>query len=124
VEHVVADLAQRYNRGKVVVDPYQAIQLCERLRRRGLTVVEHPFTTKTNETRATTIYRLFRDRGIAIPNDKALIAELERVELRETCTGTVRIDHAADAHDDQATAIGLAAVAPLERPASPVAGDG
>jgi len=109
VEALVADVARRYNGARVIADPWQAVGLCQRLRARGLRIEEQPFTTSSNARMAATLFRLFRDRAIALPNDRALLDELARVQLVETSTGTVRLNHAAGEHDDQAVAIGLAA---------------
>jgi hypothetical protein len=62
-----------------------------------------------------TLHRLFREHRLALPNDPGLIEELGTVRLRESQLGVYRLDHDSSGHDDQAVALGLAALALTER---------
>lgn len=114
VEAWILEAARQY-RAKVIVDPWQAAGLCQRLRGRGLSVVEHAFTAQSVGRLASSLHLCLRNRTIDLPDDADLRAELGRVRLRETSPGVVRLDHDSGEHDDQAVAIGLACETLLER---------
>jgi len=109
VEAAVSEAAKRYNDAPVVVDPWQAAQMAERLRNRGIRVVEFSFTAASVGRLAQRLYLLLRDRLLALPDDEDLIAELAGVEMRETSPGVFRMDHSASGHDDRAISLALAA---------------
>jgi hypothetical protein len=116
VEARIGDLWRAYQRPALWLDPWQTKGLAQRLRTRGVTVTEHAFTTQSVGRLALTLYRLIRDRALALPNDPELLDELAAVRLHETTPGTYRLDHAAGRHDDRAVAIALCAQALIERP--------
>jgi hypothetical protein len=62
-----------------------------------------------------TLHQLFREHRLALPDDAGLLDELATVRLRESTPGVYRLDHDASGHDDQAVALGLAALALTER---------
>lgn len=96
-------------RATVVVDPWQAAQLTERLRSRGLSVREFPFTAQSVGRIASTLFLLLRERNLRLPDDPELVDELANVRLRETSPGVMRMDYDAGRHDDRAIALGIAA---------------
>jgi phage terminase large subunit-like protein len=108
VEEFVAEAARAY-RARVVLDPWQAVGLAQRLRRRGVRVVEFSFTPASAGRLASTLHVLLRSRALALPADEALLDELASVRLRETAPGIVRLDHGSSQHDDRAVALALAA---------------
>ncbi len=99
----------RYGSAKVILDPYQAVMLAERLKLRGVAVEIFTFTTPSNARLATTLYKLVNSTSLQLPDDPALIDELSRVRLRETAPNVFRLDHDPGRHDDRAIAIALAA---------------
>jgi hypothetical protein len=108
VEEWLAEVGRRYNRARVVIDPYQGVGLAQRLRRGGLAVEEYVFSQQSVGRLAVTLHTSIRDHRIALPDDEALIDELANVRLRETSPGVLRMDHDADRHDDRAIALALA----------------
>jgi hypothetical protein len=62
-----------------------------------------------------TLHLLLREHRLALPDDPGLLEELATVRLRESTPGVYRLDHDASGHDDQAVALGLAALALTER---------
>ncbi len=110
VEETVFMLSRSYNRAHVKADPYQAILMAQGLRRRGVQIEQFTFSQSNVGRLALNLYRLFRGRRIALPNDELLLDELASVQLREVGPNTFRMDHAAGAHDDQAIAVGLCAI--------------
>lgn len=90
-------------------DPALGFQMMERLRRRGLRVVEFPFTAQSNSARTLTLLRLVREGRLALPDDEDLVDELVNLRVRETSPNVYRHDHSASGHDDMATAVSLVA---------------
>jgi len=114
VEEWLAKAARDY-RASVVVDPWQAAQLTERLRRRGVKMSEYAFSAQSVGRLASTLYQLLRERALRLPDDPALLDELANVRLRETSPGVLRMDHDSGRHDDRAIALALAAHRLVER---------
>ena len=117
VEAVIAEAVRDYRGARLVVDPWQAAHLCQRLRTRGVRVEEFSFSSASVGRLALTLYRLLRDSAIDLPDDPELIEELSRVRLIETAPGSYRIDHDRSEHDDRVISLALAALHLVERPA-------
>jgi phage terminase large subunit-like protein len=124
VEEWVATTAARYNHAGVILDPWQAAGLAQRLQARGTQVggrswgsweswerkvEEFVFSAQSVGRLASTLTLLIRNRALALPDDPGLIDELANLRLRETSPGVLRIDHDPDKHDDRAIALALAA---------------
>ncbi len=101
--------AKEYNRATVVYDPFQAVELTQRLSRRGIRTEPFTFTAQSVGRLALVLYQLLRAHSLALPDDAELLDELANVRLRETSPGTYRIDHDPGEHDDRAIALALAA---------------
>lgn len=106
VEAWLIEVHQRYE-AAFVVDPYQAAQLCQRLRARGFPVVEHAFTQQSVGRLARRMFQVIADHAVRLPDDEDLLDELANVRLRETSPGVWRMDHDAGRHDDRAIALAL-----------------
>ena len=100
VEQWVEFTARAY-RARVVVDPWQAIAMVQRLRSRGLQVEEFTFSQQSTGRLAVALHTTIRDHRLAIPDDEELIDELVNVRLRETSPNVYRLDHDPDRHDDR-----------------------
>lgn len=100
---------REFGQPSLVADPYQAAQLGQRLRARGVHVIEFPFTSTSVSKLALRLYQLIRDHALALPNDAELLEELMNVRLRETSPGVYRLDHESGRHDDRAIALALGA---------------
>jgi hypothetical protein len=109
VEEWLAQASRSFGAAPVVVDPWQAIGMAQRLRDRGITVTEFAFSQQSVGRLAATLHLLLRNRALALPDDPALIDELANVRLREVSPGVFRMDHDPDQHDDRAVALALAA---------------
>jgi hypothetical protein len=108
VEEWLAEVGRRYNRARLIVDPYQAMQMAQRLRHAGVTVEEYAFSAQSVGRLAIGLHTAIRDHRLALPDDEELIDELANVRLRETSPGVLRMDHDPDRHDDRAIALALA----------------
>ena len=109
VEATILEAWLAYGRPRLVVDPWNAAMLVQRLRRRGLKVVEHTFSQTSNSRRAVMLYRLLRDHLLDLPDDEALVDELATVRLDEKAPGVYRVDHEDGRHDDRVASLGLVA---------------
>jgi phage terminase large subunit-like protein len=110
VEEWLLEAVKQFGRStKLVVDPWQAVNLIQRLRERRVAVEEFTFSQSSVGRLALTLYRALRDHQLALPDDQDLIDELANVHLVETSPGSYRIDHDPDKHDDRAISLALAA---------------
>jgi phage terminase large subunit-like protein len=116
VEAAIVEAWSSYGRPPLVADPWQSAQLCQRLRARGVRVVEFTFSASSVSRLALRLHGLIREHALALPDDPELIDELASVRLRETSPGSYRLDHEHGAHDDRAIALALAADHLLARP--------
>lgn len=107
---------RRY-RARLVLDPWQAIDLAQRIRARGISVEEFAFSPSSVGRLASSLHLLLRDRALALPDDEELLDELANVRLRESSPGVFRIDHDPGKHDDRAISLALAAQRLLDSPA-------
>jgi len=120
VEEWIATTTRVYG-ARLVVDPWQAKGMIQRLRSRGVQVREFLFSQQSAGRLAMTLHTTIRDHRLAIPDDADLIDELVNVRLRETAPNVYRLDHDSDAHDDRAVCLGMAlveltAAPPMARP--------
>jgi phage terminase large subunit-like protein len=117
VEEAIAQAARSF-RAPLVIDPWQAVGMAQRLRERGIFVDEFVFSQQSVGRLALTLHNLIKNHALAIPDDQELIDELANVRLRETAPGVYRMDHDSDKHDDRAIALALAAQWLLQVPAA------
>lgn len=115
VEAYILQVVRDYQAGGICLDPYQAAQLAQRLRARGLRVDEFAFTAQSVGKLGAGLYTTLRDHALALPpadNEEPeageLHSELRNVRLRETSPGVYRLDHDHGRHDDRAIALALA----------------
>jgi phage terminase large subunit-like protein len=115
VEQFILDAAEYYNRAAIIIDPWQAIGIAQRLRHQKLNVTEFNFSQTSNGHLASTLLGLLRNRLLALPDDAALLDELTHLRIREPSPGIFRIDHDPNRHNDRAIALLLAAQHLLSR---------
>ena len=119
VETWLTQACHSYHPVTVILDPWQAIGLAQRLRHRRVRVEEYTFSAASVGRLATTVHLLLREHRLALPPNQQLLDELANVRLRETSPGVYRMDHDPDKHDDQAIALALAANHLITRPRRP-----
>lgn len=117
VETWLTQACTSYRPTTVVLDPWQAIGLAQRLRRKRIRVEEYTFSAPSVGRLATTIHLLLREQRLALPPNQDLLDELANVRLKESSPGVYRMDHDPDKHDDQAIALALAANHLITQPA-------
>lgn len=117
VEAVVQESVREYSLAapaSVIADPYQAAQLCQRLRDRGVFVETFSFSASSVGRLGALLYTLIRERLLSLPDDEPLLDELAHVRLRESAPGVFRLDHDSARHDDRAVCLAMAASKLLE----------
>jgi len=107
VEDEVAALAAKV-KAPVVVDPWQAVLLAQRLRARRLPVIEFAFTGDGRRKIFGTMLDLIRNGRLRSRPHEELRRELLGLEVQQTASGW-RVDHRAGRHDDHVVSIALAA---------------
>ena len=107
VEASVAATAERYG-GPVVTDPWQAVLLAQRLRARGLYVIEYAFGPDSRRKLFATLLDLVRTGRLRAKPHEELRRELLGLEVQESAAGW-RVDHRPGKHDDHVMATALAA---------------
>jgi hypothetical protein len=109
VEDGVHALATTFS-APVIVDPYQAILMAQRLQGRGVSVREYAFTTDNRRRLFTVLLDLIRRGRFRARPHEELRRELLSLDVQETATGW-RVDHRPGRHDDHVVAVALAAQA-------------
>lgn len=120
VEDVVAEAHRSYG-FRLSYDRWQALDLAQRLRGRGVYAHEYVFS-QANKTRlAQTLLSLLNGRNLRLYDVPGLKEELLGLRLVQASNGAWAFDHSPGAHDDMCVAISMASVSALERstPAAP-----
>jgi phage terminase large subunit-like protein len=107
VEEWLRLAVDEHNHARVVLDPWQAVHLAQRLRADGVTVETFAFTAQSVGRLAVTLFRALKDHNVVLPNDNNLVDEIVNARLRETSPGVFRIDHDTGAHDDRVISLAL-----------------
>jgi phage terminase large subunit-like protein len=116
VEEWLLQASRHFAGAEIVMDPWQAVGMAQRLRDRGVRVHEFGFSSASVGRLASTLYQLLSNRALMLPDDRDLLDELVNVRLRETSPGVLRMDHDSGRHDDRAIALSLAATHLLSKP--------
>jgi Terminase large subunit, ATPase domain len=100
----------------MTADPWQSLDLSQRLRARRVPVVEFNFTQPSKQRLAATLLSLLNGGNLALYQADGLRKELLALRLVQTSSGLWAFDHRPGGHDDQAVALSMMAVAALEGP--------
>jgi integrase len=109
----IAILAAAYGHAAVSTDQYAAQAISQGLRRRGVGVLEQPWTNELKLSAYTELRRLFAGRAIELPDQPGLVAELLMLEQTVLPSGRPRIAAPAGRHDDHAAALAALFVAAI-----------
>jgi hypothetical protein len=119
LEQLIEVRARQYHGATVIYDPAVMQQAAQRLKSRGVRMVEHIFAAASNNRRTLLLLQLAREHRLRLPNDRELIDEMLNVRLRELSPGVYRYDHDSSKHDDRVTALSLVALQLLEHAGGP-----
>jgi hypothetical protein len=108
VSRSLVDVATRYNRAAIVLDPYSGRQAAQEARAAGLVATEFAFNATSVGRLALSLHQAIRRHVIDLPADQELIDELASVRLIKNTVGVYRLDSATTrTHDDQAVVLAL-----------------
>lgn len=111
-----------YGHAVLVVDPWNAALLVQRVRAKGVSVREYSFSVANIGRLAQVLYRLLRDAALDLDgDDEELISELSRARLVEVQPNVFRLDHHSGEHDDRVISLALGAHVLTERGEIPAA---
>lgn len=119
VEQFVVDAYERF-RFRLRFDPWQGLDLAQRLRAHGIRAEEFNFSQGSKQRLASTLLSLMNTGRLRLYEAPGLREELLALRLAQARSGLWSFDHNAGGHDDRAVAIGLMAVGLLDRPPATV----
>jgi hypothetical protein len=115
IETAIVEAYERFH-FKLRLDPWQGLDLAQRLRKRGLRVEEFTFSTASKQKLAATLLSAVNNGKLKLYEADGLREELLALRLVQTAAGTWSFDHKArKGHDDRAVSLALMATALLER---------
>jgi len=114
VERFIVAAHNRY-RFTLRLDPWQGLDLAQRLRAKGIHAEEFTFTAASKQRLASTLLQSLNSGHLHLYEAEGLRDELLKLRLKQGTAGTFTFDHTSGGHDDRAVAIALMAVAALER---------
>ncbi len=115
VEEFIVSAWERF-RFTLRLDPWQGLDLAQRLRKRGIRAEEFTFSQGSKQRLAATLMSILNTGRLRLYEAPGLREELLALRLAQTRSGLWHFDHQTGGHDDRATALALVAVALLERP--------
>jgi hypothetical protein len=107
VEEGVRELAHTWG-APVVLDPWQAVLMAQRLRHAGIPVVEYTFTSETRRKLFGALMDLIRNNQLRCRPHPELRAELLGLDVQQGKSGNWRVDHKVGGHDDHVISLALA----------------
>lgn len=97
------------------LDPWQGLDLAQRLRGAGVKAEEYAFSQASKQRLASTLLQAINSGHLRLYEAEGLRSELLKLRLSQAASGAWSFDHDARGHDDRAVAVALMAVAALER---------
>lgn len=120
VEATIVEAHERFG-FMLRLDPWQGLDLAQRLRARGVPAEEFTFSAASKQRLAATLLSTINAGKLALYEAEGLREELLGLRLVQSASGSWSFDHRSGGHDDRAVALALLAVSLLERPVGAVA---
>lgn len=116
VQGWLVEMHRQYRPVRVDVETPQAFKLLSDLRAKGVPVREFAPSMQAMSRLALEVFDALRDATVDLPDDPALIAELQQIRLVASggAAERYRLDHASGKHNDQGVALGIALLALAE----------
>jgi phage terminase large subunit-like protein len=117
VESFIVEAHKRF-RFSLRLDPWQGLDLAQRLRSRGVRAEEYSFSSASKQKLAATLLSSINAGKLRLYDAEGLRDELLALRLVQSTAGAWSFDHGRgrSAHDDRAVSLALMATALLERP--------
>ncbi|NQT36341.1 MAG: hypothetical protein HQ581_02565 [Planctomycetes bacterium] len=121
VGNTIRKLRQQFGFPSIYYDPWQCEHLSQTLRQEGLNMIAVQPTAQNLTAMAGAVLEGFRDRKIELFSHPELIDDLQRLSIRETAAGGLRLvmPRGRTGHGDRATAMALVLPQALEAAAQP-----
>ena len=113
VERFIVEAHRRFG-FSLRLDPWQGLDLAQRLRAAGVHAEEFSFTSASKQRLASTLLSTINAGNLHLYEAEGLRDELLALRLVQSSSGSWSFDHRAGGHDDRATALSLMAVALLD----------
>lgn len=107
--------AHRAFRFDLQLDPWQGLDLAQRLRKQGIRATEFNFSQGSKQRLAATLLHSLNAGHLRLYEPGGLRDELVGLRLKQAASGAWSFDHSRRGHDDRAVALALMTVAALER---------
>lgn len=107
--------AYRRFRFRLRLDPWQGLDLAQRLRSHGITAEEFTFSPSSKQRLASTLLSTLNAGHLRLYEAEGLRDELLALRLVQSSSGAWGFDHVRSGHDDRAAALALMTVALIER---------
>lgn len=114
VEDFIAAAHQRFGI-RLLADPWQGLQMMQRLRSRGVHATEYAFSQASKQRLAQTLLHSLNAGNLRLYEAEGLCDELLGLRLRQSASGAWSFDHSRGGHDDRAVALALMLVGALEQ---------
>lgn len=98
------------------LDPWQGLDLAQRLRKQGIRATEFNFNQASKQRLAATLLHSLNAGHLKLYEADGLRRELLGLRLKQSSSGAWSFDHTRRGHDDRAVALALMTVAALEKP--------
>lgn len=121
VESEIIEAHERF-RFTLRLDPWQGLDLAQRLRARGIPAEEFSFTSASKQRLAATLLSTINVGNLHLYEAEGLRDELLGLRLVQSSSGLWSFDHRSGGHDDRAVALSLLAVSLLEQPVGSMRG--
>lgn len=102
------------------LDPWQGLDLAQRLRKQGIRASEFNFSQGSKQRLAATLLHSLNAGHLHLYEAEGLRDELTGLRLKQSKSGAWSFDHSRRGHDDRAVALALMTVAALERSTSAI----
>ena len=116
VEKFIVDAHKRFG-FRLRLDPWQGLDLAQRLRAQGVRAEEFPFSQSSKQRLAATLLHSLNAGNLKLYDGaEGLRDELLGLRLRQSASGAWSFDHSSGGHDDRAVSLALMLVGALEAP--------
>lgn len=119
IESVILAAHERFQ-FKLRLDPWQGLDLAQRLRAKGVAAEEFTFSQGSKQRLAQTLLHSLNAGHLRLYEAEGLRDELLGLRLRRASSGAWSFDHQTGGHDDRAVALALMTVSALEGASGPV----
>ena len=101
------ELLRAFNNAPLIFDPYQALELSQRLDARGVTTTEFHFSRQSKMRLASALLTAFNTGALALYEAPGLHAELSKLRVVDSGSGMWSFDHRPGQHDDRSVSLAM-----------------